>query len=89
MKTTRLLRGANRAISAASQDVLAVSLRRIETLAGPLEEITARKPREPIEAALVGETAGMIADEATRMRAALLPQCATTARKKRNLRDAE
>ena len=66
-----------------ARDALAVSLRRIETLAGLLEELTARKPREPIEAALVGETAGMIADEATRMRAALLPQCDATERKKR------
>ena len=57
-----------------TRDALAVSLRRIETLAVLLEELAARNPREPVEGALVGATAGMIADEATQMRAVLIPQ---------------
>ena len=54
-----------------TRDAVAASLRRIETLAALLEELTARNPREPVEGALVSEAAGMIADEATRMRAIL------------------
>lgn len=56
-----------------AREALAVSLRRIETLAALLEELTARNPREPVEGSLVGQAAGMIADEAMRMRALLQP----------------
>jgi hypothetical protein len=53
------------------RDEMTTSLRRIETLAALLEELTARNPREPVEGVLVSATAGMIADEAIRLRDAL------------------
>ena len=55
----------------AQRDALAASLRRIETLAALLCALADHVPCEPLEGEVVGETAGMIADEATRMRAAL------------------
>ena len=66
-----------------AREALAVSLRRIETLAALLEELTARNPREPVEGSLVGQAAGMIAEEATRMRAVLRPEGDAQAQKGR------
>ena len=60
-------------LTVAKRDALAVSLRRIETLAALLEELTVRMPREPVDGVLVGATAGMISDEAVRLRAVLRP----------------
>ena len=57
----------------AQRDALAVSLRRIETLAALLCALSDHVPCEPLDGEVVGEAAGMIADEATRMRAALDP----------------
>ena len=59
--------------SAAARDALAASLRRIETLAALLRAPSNRLPCEPLNGELVGEAAGMIAEEAARMRAALEP----------------
>ena len=61
----------------ASRDALATSLRRIETLAALLRAPSRRLPCEPLNGELVGEAAGMIADEVARMRAALNPHLST------------
>ena len=60
-------------LSVTACGALAVSLRRIETLAALLCALSYHVPCEPLDGEVVGEAAGMIADEATRMRAALDP----------------
>lgn len=54
-------------------DTLAASLRRIEALAALLGALANRVPCEAMDGKSVGEAAGMIADETTRLRAALGP----------------
>lgn len=63
--------------SPATRDSLATSLRRIETLTALLRAPSHRRPCEPLDAEVVGEAAGMIAEEAARMRAALDPHLIT------------
>ena len=60
-------------LSVTACDALAVSLRRIETLAALLCALSDHVPCEPVDGVLVGETAGMISDEAIRLRAVLRP----------------
>lgn len=55
----------------AAHDALGVSLRRIETLAALLCALSDRVPCEPLDGEVVGEAAGMIAEETTRLRATL------------------
>ena len=57
----------------AARDALATSLRRIETLARLLCALSARVPCEPLDGEIVGEAAGMIADETRRLRTVLHP----------------
>ena len=57
----------------ATLDALAVSLRRIEALTALLGALSERVPREALDGGVVGKAAGMIADETTRLRAALGP----------------
>lgn len=54
-----------------ARDTLAASLRRIEALAGLLGALTDRGPCAALDGEMVGEAAGMIADETSRLRAAL------------------
>ena len=58
-------------LQVAACDVMAASLRRIETLAALLRAPSKRVPCEPLDGEVVGEAAGMIADEIARIRAVL------------------
>jgi len=56
-----------------TRDALTNSLRRIETLAALLCALSDRVPCEPLDGEVVGEAAGMITEEATKIRATLDP----------------
>ena len=56
-----------------TRDSLTASLRRIETLAALLCALSDRVPCEPLDGEVVGEAAGMITEEAAKIRATLDP----------------
>ena len=57
----------------ATRDALSASLRRIDTLAALLCAVSDRVPCEPLDSEVVGDAAGMIAEETAKIRATLDP----------------
>lgn len=60
-------------LSLVTRDALAASLRRIDTLAGLLCAASEQAVDDTIDCELVGDAAGMIAEETARLRAVLGP----------------